>query len=245
MLPVVVCEEDRALRARWLSALEALARQRYPLLRYEALPGGTRELTRALEAESGIMLVILAVTEAVDEGVRLFASVMERNRDNYVLLCLHDAARLTAVLSRCMRPAGILLSPFDEDGMLASLDRVLRDYTALYAEESRESYMTVTSGKTLRRIAYRDIEYFEAQDKLLNICTRRYVASVRASLNAVEKELPPQFIRCHRSYIVNRACVERLDMPAMTLYLSSGERLPVSRSCKEALREGLRAEGKA
>ena len=230
MLPVVVCEEDRALRARWLSALEALARQRYPLLRYEALPGGTRELTRALEAESGIMLVILAVTEAVDEGVRLFASVMERNRDNYVLLCLHDAARLNAILSRCM---------------LASLDRVLRDYTALYAEESRESYMTVTSGKTLRRIAYRDIEYFEAQDKLLNICTRRYVASVRASLNAVEKELPPQFIRCHRSYIVNRACVERLDMPAMTLYLSSGERLPVSRSCKEALREGLRAEGKA
>ena len=172
MLPVVVCEEDRALRARWLSALEALARQRYPLLRYEALPGGTRELTRALEAESGIMLVILAVTEAVDEGIHLFASVMERNRDNYVLLCLHDAARLTAVLSRCMRPAGILLSPFDEDGMLASLDRVLRDYTALYAEESRESYMTVTSGKTLRRIAYRDIEYFEAQDKLLNICTR-------------------------------------------------------------------------
>ncbi len=245
MLPVVVCEEDRALRARWLSALEALARQRYPLLRYEALPGGTRELTRALEAESGIMLVILAVTEAAEESVRLFASVMERNRDNYVLLCLHDAARLNAVLSRCMRPAGILLSPFDEDGMLASLDRVLRDYTALYAEESRESYMTVTSGKTLRRIAYRDIEYFEAQDKLLNICTRRYVASVRASLNAVEKELPPQFIRCHRSYIVNRACVERLDMPAMTLYLSSGERLPVSRSCKEALREGLRAEGKA
>ena len=108
MLPVVVCEEDRALRARWLSALAALARQRYPLLRYEALPGGTRELTRALEAESGIMLVILAVTEAVDEGVRLFASVMERNRDNYVLLCLHDAARLNAVLSRCMRPAGIL-----------------------------------------------------------------------------------------------------------------------------------------
>ena len=244
MLPVVVCEEDRALRARWLSALEALARQRYPLLRYEALPGGARELTRALEAESGIMLVILAVTEAAEESVRLFASVMERNRDNYVLLCLHDAARLNAVLSRCMRPAGILLSPFDEDGMLASLDRVLRDYTALYAEESRESYMTVTSGKTLRRIAYRDIEYFEAQDKLLNICTRRYVASVRASLNAVEEELPSQFIRCHRSYIVNRAWIERLDIPAMTLYLTSGEKLPISRSCKGALREELQAEGK-
>ena len=104
--------------------------------------------------------------------------------------------------------------------------------------------MTFTSGKTLRRIAFRDIQYLEAQDKLLNICTRRYVASVRASLNAVEEELPSQFIRCHRSYIVNRAWIERLDIPAMTLYLTSGEKLPVSRSCKGALREEVQAEGK-
>ena len=244
MLPIVICEEDRALRARWMSVLETLARQRYPLLKYETLPGGTRELKRALETESGIMMVILAIADAVDEKIGLFASVMERNRDNYVLLCLHDAARLKTVLGRCMRPAGILLAPFHEGSMRASLDLALRDYVSLYAEESHEAYMTVTSGKTLRRIAFRDIQYLEAQDKLLNICTRRYVASVRASLNAVEDELPSQFIRCHRSYIVNRAWIERLDIPAMTLYLTSGEKLPISRSCKGALREELQAEGK-
>lgn len=244
MLPIVICEEDRALRARWMSVLETLARQRYPLLKYETLPGGTRELKRALETESGIMMVILAIADAVDEKIGLFASVMERNRDNYVLLCLHDAARLKTVLGRCMRPAGILLAPFHEGSMRASLDLALRDYVSLYAEESHEAYMTFTSGKTLRRIAFRDIQYLEAQDKLLNICTRRYVASVRASLNAVEEELPSQFIRCHRSYIVNRAWIERLDIPAMTLYLTSGEKLPVSRSCKGALREELQAEGK-
>ena len=39
MLPVVVCEEDRALRARWLSALEALARQ---LWRLEPVSGAVQ-----------------------------------------------------------------------------------------------------------------------------------------------------------------------------------------------------------
>ena len=92
-----------------------------------------------------------------------------------------------------------------------------------------------------------DIGHVGFMKGLLEECglTDAQAEEVRASLNAVEKELPPRFSRCHRAYIVNRACVERLDMPAMTLYLSSGERLPVSRSCKEALREGLRAEGKA
>ncbi|MBS5586882.1 MAG: LytTR family transcriptional regulator DNA-binding domain-containing protein, partial [Clostridiales bacterium] len=142
----------------------------------------------------------------------------------------------------CMRPAGILLAPFREEAMRMSLDRALRDYTALYEQEGQNGYMTLTSGKTLRRIAYRDIQYLEAQDKLLNICTKRYAVSVRGSLNAVEKELPQEFIRCHRSYIVNRLHIERLNLPEMAVYLANGERIPVSRSYKEALLEQLRAE---
>ena len=242
MLPVVICEENRSLRERWLDVLGKLVQERYPLLRFEALSGGARELRRALETEDGIMLVILAVEGAIETGIGLFSSVMERNRDNYVLLGLHNAERLDAVLSRCMRPAGILLAPFREEAMRMSLDRALRDYTALYEQEGQNGYMTLTSGKTLRRIAYRDIQYLEAQDKLLNICTKRYAVSVRGSLNAVEKELPQEFIRCHRSYIVNRLHIERLNLPEMAVYLANGERIPVSRSYKEALLEQLRAE---
>ena len=69
-----------------------------------------------------------------------------------------------------------------------------------------------------------------------------YKRQVRGSLNAVEKELPQEFIRCHRSYIVNRLHIERLNLPEMAVYLANGERIPVSRSYKEALLEQLRAE---
>lgn len=247
MLPVVICEPDAAQRARWMDLLDELARREYPALRMELTPGTDRELRRALETYSGVMLVLLSVAEAVRGGVEgcieLFSSVMERNRESYVLLCLNDAGHLDEVLSRCMRPAGVLLYPPREELMRASLRRVLDDYASLHESESDGRYMVVTSGGTVSRVAYRDILYLEAQNKLLNICLRHQVLTVRGSLNELEQTLPEDFLRCHRSYIVNRSYIERFHASEMMLELSTQERLPVSRSCKSALREFLKGGG--
>lgn len=246
MMPVVICEPGVSARAMWLALLEEISREARFGLRLEVLPGARRELCRMLEAENGVMLVILAVggdAAEIDDYIELYMRVMERNRDNYVLLCVHDPAWLDAVLSRCMRPAGVMVVPFREELMRASLRRIFNDYASLHAEGGDAEHLLVQAGKTVQRIAYRDILYLEAQDKLLHICTRRQVVSVRASLNALEQALPQGFVRCHRSYIVNRAHVEQFDLSEMTLRLSTNERLPVSRSCKDALRAQLQTEG--
>ena len=246
MLPVVICEPDSGVRAQWMSLLDEIARREYPSLKLEMLPGAEYELGRTLETKAGIMLVILAVTPAVKGGmdtcIDLFMRVMSSNRDNYVVLCVHNADWLETVLSRCMRPAGVMIIPFREDLMRASLKRVLGDYVRLHMDCEDAEHMLVNVGKGIQRIAYRDILYLEAQDKLLNICTQRQVIAVRASLNALEKALPKQFVRCHRSYIVNRAYIERLNLSEMTLQLTTQERLPISRSHKEALRGRLSVE---
>lgn len=247
MLPVVICEPDGAARAHWMELLGELVRKEYPALRLEMLPGNEHELSRVLETEDGIILTLLAVTDEAEGGVerciQMFGQVMERNRDNYAVLCIYDGSQLNTVLSRCMRPAGILLAPFPDELTRASLRRILNDYMSLHSHEDETEYMMVNSGKTVRRIAYRDILYLEAQDKLLNICLGRHVITVRGSLNALAETLPEEFIRCHRSYIVNRSYIERLNLPEMALHLTTQERLPISRSYKEALRESLKAEG--
>lgn len=249
MLPVVICEPNEAVRARWTELLGELVRVEYPSLRIELLSGTLTELDRTLELESGIMLVILGVTDTAPEGVdgciRRFLSVMERNRDSYAVLCVHDEDRLDMVLSRCMRPAGILMLPLREELVRASLRRVLNDYVSLYQSGNEGEYMVVNAGGTVRRLAYRDILYLEAQNKLLRICMARQAVMVRASLNVLAETLPEQFIRCHRSYIVNRNYVERFSSPEMCLYLRDQECLPVSRSYKDALLDGIREVSRA
>jgi len=246
MLPVVICEPDSIVRTQWLDVLNEVASSEYPSLRLETIPGAEHELKRVLDTETGIILVILSVrgnsSGRIDDSIRMFGDVMGRNRDNYVMLCVHDSEHLGTVINQCMRPAGILLFPFQKELMRAGLKRILNDYTSLHITGDEPDYMMVNSGKRLMRIAYRDILFLEAQDKLLNINMGRHVITVRNTLNAVAGTLPSQFIRCHRSYIVNRSYIDQIDLPRMEIQLSTQERLPVSRSYKELLKEILKEE---
>lgn len=243
MLPVVICEPNEAVRTRWVEMLSALV-QEFPSLRTEFLAGVERDLEQMLKTETGIMLVILAVADTAQGGVegciQRFRNVMARNRDSYAVLCVHDGEYLDTVLSRCMRPAGIVMLPLREELVRASLRRVLDDYISLYQSGGEGDYMVVTSGGMVQRIAYRDILYLEACNKLLSICLPHHVVTVRASLNMLEQSLPPEFVRCHRSYIVNRTYVESFSSAEMMLRLTTEERLPVSRSYKSAFQDSFR-----
>ncbi len=244
MLPVVICEPDEFVRSHWTEILGELTRREYPSLRIELLTGTDAELEQTLKRESGIMLVVLGISERVKNGVEgcidLFRRVMARNRDSYALLCLHESSSLDTVLSSCMRPAGILMLPLRDELARASLRRILRDYESLYGQTSEDSYMVANSGGTVRRIPYKDIIYLEAQNKLLRVCTAHQAITVRASLNNLAETLPEDFMRCHRSYIVNKTCLESFNAPEMTACLTSGEQIPVSRSYKEIVAQAIR-----
>lgn len=246
MLPVIVCEPNSQLSALWMEKLDELAHGDYACVHMNLMHGFDYELKRMIESEAGVMLVILAISggskEEVDEELDLFDAITVRNRDSYVLVCIHEANQITEVLKRCMRPAGILVKPFERAGMEDSLRRILDDYISLQGIEDNNAFLLITSGKTIQRVAYNDILYLEACDKMLNICTKRHIITARMSLNAVESTLPQSFVRCHRSYIVNWNCVERMDMANMELELKSREKLPVSRSYKNALRQAFGTE---
>lgn len=246
MLPVIVCEPNLQLREQWMEKLDELAHGDYACVHMNLMHGHDYELERVIETESGIMLVILAISgdskEELDRELELFDAVTVRNRDSYVLICIHNEKRVAEVLTHCMRPAGILIKPFKSVHMEESLRRILDDYIALQGIENNNAFMMVSSGRTIHRVAYNDILYFEACDKMLNICTRRHVITVRMTLNTVEGTLPEHFIRCHRSYIVNRNCIARMDKTDMMLELMTQEKLPVSRAYKNVLRQSFGTE---
>ena len=64
------------------------------------------------------------------------------------------------------------------------------------------------------------------------------------SLNELEAELPPAFLRVHRSHIVNTALVESLKLEPSgvgQLRMSSGASVPVSRRIMPTVRRTIGA----
>lgn len=52
------------------------------------------------------------------------------------------------------------------------------------------------------------------------------------TIDGLEKELPEQFVRCHRGFIVNSTKIRKVALPQNLLYLTDDFEVPVSRSYK-------------
>lgn len=119
------------------------------------------------------------------------------------------------------------------------LRRCLREeYESLLREKGRFVY---EDRYQLLCLPFSGIRYFVSRDRAV-YCTTDWGerGPLRRTLDQVEKELESGvFLRCHKSYLVRRNICVALDKSARELVLKDGTRLPVSRSCWEAVAEEL------
>lgn len=89
-------------------------------------------------------------------------------------------------------------------------------------------------------VSARDIEWLEAAENYVNLHVRGRAYPLRSTMAAIQDRLDPQqFVRVHRSYIVNLGFLEQIE-PLETgdarLVLKGGARIPCSRRYRAALR---------
>jgi len=88
-----------------------------------------------------------------------------------------------------------------------------------------------------------DINFLEAQDDYVMIYTDEGKYLKQQTMKYFEKHLDPQqFVRVHRSYIANITCIERIEpyeKSNFILILKDGNKVPVSRSGMQVLKENL------
>ena len=142
-----------------------------------------------------------------------------------------------------------LLKPFSQARFDAALERARQLRGAPVPEVQR-----LVAAQTLQRVLIRDgaqlrvlplaeVDYIEAQADYVAFhhAGRDHLKTQRIS--ELEEQLDPQqFVRVHRSFILNLAQlqgVERTESNAYAARLRSGKRIPVSRSGYERLRERL------
>lgn len=95
--------------------------------------------------------------------------------------------------------------------------------------EGKQNHITINAKDQVLRISTDEILYIEsfAHNKVYHIGSRTY--SVQEDMDNLLGRLPPEFFRCHRSYIVNLKNIESIGKD--TVKLAGYDRLvPVSRN---------------
>lgn len=108
---------------------------------------------------------------------------------------------------------------------------------------SQNQRIVVRTGNKIKIIPLHDVHYLEAADDYVNVVTPEGAFLKNKTMQFFENNLDPhQFVRTHRSYIVNIQQVTRIEAYEKESHLAilkSGKQIPVSRSGYARLKKVL------
>ena len=147
--------------------------------------------------------------------------------------------------------ADYLLKPFSKDRFDKAMQKLILQRVntinavvdmALQTATPSNRIVVKDNGK-IKIIPIAQVHYLEAADDYVKIITADGCFLKKKTMQYFDDHLPPQeFIRIHRSYIINASLITRIDLhekDSHLLLLTTGARLPVSKAGYVKLKEVL------
>jgi two-component system LytT family response regulator len=208
-----------------------------------------KEALALTERESPDLLFLDVQMPELD-GLDVAARLYGRPRPGIVFVTAFDRYAVKAFDHHAI---DYLLKPFDEERLRMALDRArsrLADRdpgaVALRMAELLERYrpaggyrerFMVQTGNRVVLIAAKDVEWFEAADNYVRLHSGGIRHAIRETLKQLETDLDPrQFIRVHRSAMINLEFVQEIrPLPSgdQSVRLTTGQTVMMSRRYRE------------
>ena len=129
-------------------------------------------------------------------------------------------------------PTFFLSLPFQKETVAAAFERV-----RVGCEEDMGRTLTIQSRGQKQKIRFSSIRYIESSGRKMLLYTDDGSFETYMTVGDALDRLPPQFIQCHRSYIINTDRIEKYS--ADGVLLSGRVLIPISRSYQKKIREIL------
>ncbi len=179
---------------------------------------------------NAIDLIFLDINMPEISGIA-FAKSINKN----IKIIFTTAYRDYAVEGFNLQAVDYLLKPISFERMLQAVNRYFEVSTQQIETQSQPSetndFIFVRSDRRMLKITFKDIIYIESLSDYLKIHLKDQSIITRETISAIEAKLPQKdFLRIHRSYIVNLANIESFTNEEMIV---NGKALTISRSYKK------------
>ncbi len=175
------------------------------------------------------------LSEVIMAGIRMaddqFRNLNRADR-HYIVLMGETPMELMQAVSPSFRPSGLLIKPVDRD----SLEQLLREFILAKKEEKEtEASFVFQVHSQEYRISLNDIFYFESRNKKIYVRTRHQEFSFYDTLEQLAERLGENFVRVHKSFLVNLSKVTMIHFANRTVHFPDETFVPISRTYKSNL----------
>ena len=192
-----------------------------------------------MEVDEGVSIYIIDVDYKDNHliGIKLAKKIRQKDRNAYIVFNTKRTDSVYNVMTGLIRPAGFFKKPIKKDELQVLMGDIYRDYLNLQGKS--EDIFHVNIGSTIYHLDYNQILYFEAYQKKIYIHTYNQRIGYYDSITELAVKLNSQFVRCHRSYLVNIDNIKKISFNDMVLEMKDGKEIFISRTYKNTLRERL------
>ena len=217
---IAVCDDCEEELKALIDLLQLWKEERKAVVRFKTFRT-TSELLDAARKES-FTLYLMDIVLSGTNGLSAAREIRSMDETAEIVFLTHTPE--FAYESYSVRAHAYLLKPVSEELLFPILDRLL------IREQKPRKGLNVKCGSTLVRILFSQLTYVEVNGKHLYF--NMIDGSVRKVFGSLSEYAPilleqPEFMRIHRSYIVNMLQIEELSSSGIRTF--SGENLPVSR----------------
>lgn len=199
------------------------------------------ELLQSLSATPPDIVIMDINLAGLMDGVEVTALI--KNKTNIPVLYLtSDRDQATMERAKLTNPDGYLIKPFDGDELVSTMEIALhRHHLASDNQKDStvvsDSHLFVKVRNRLEKVRFEDVLYLEANDIYSILVTHQRNFILSYSLKTLEEKLPDrEFMRVHRSYIVN---VEHINAIEDNYILISDKNIPIGKTYREDLMKRL------
>lgn len=172
------------------------------------------------------------------ESKEVIENLRNENKKSMLIIISDDKISPLVYMTPKIMPSSLLLKPLNGEEVSKRTKELLSVYYKKDSGDSKKKFrINAKSGKTL--VPLDKVLYFEAREKKVFLNTRGNEIGFHSTLDIISKELPQDFIRCHRGFIVNINKVTKIDSSENLVYLGEDIVIPFSRGYKKTLTEAM------
>jgi DNA-binding LytR/AlgR family response regulator len=176
----------------------------------------------------------IAILDIQLGGAKTGIDLAQHINDNFdfpFIFLTSNSDKQTIDNAKEVNPSSFLVKPFTKEELYSTIEIVLSNFSKNTSNEN--DFMFVKKKGAFMKVPFKEIIYIKSEHVYLDFILKdKKNQIVRGSLNEIIEKLPLNFIRIHRSYIINLDFIQKIETSGV---ITNNKILPISQKYKQEL----------
>lgn len=229
MLKVIICEDNKTQRERIAQIVEhAILREKFNMELAIASQDPTEVLAYMENNKNMVGIYFLDIAlHASMNGIQLAEKIRELDPSGFIIFVTTHSEMSFLTFEYKVEAMDYIIKD-NYQNIKERVNKCMQKSNNLYYSKNNKDnkFFTINCDDSVLNIKYSDILFLETSQQIHKVRVHGENKQVEfyGTLKDIEESLDDRFYRCHRSFIVNKDKINRIDKKERIIYMINGEK---------------------